>query len=172
MPNANVSAALSILSAMIAPAVLISACGTLVLTTTIRLQRIVDRVRELTALADQMWLGQQKIDFLPERQQQIENQLEIQARRANIAQRALSLFYIALGIFVADSVAIGIATLRFSNVVSLTVVLGLVGTLVMLIGSVLMIIETRLALRATRMEMAFSLKLGRMRTGSKRTPIE
>jgi hypothetical protein len=159
---------------MITPAVLISACGTLVLSTTIRLQRIVARVRELTSLADAMWLGQQKIDFLEERQQQIERQLEIQARRANIAQRALSLFYIALGIFVADSVAIGITTLRFASAVGVPVALGLIGTLVMLCGSVLMIIETRLALRTTRMEMAFSLKLGHLRAdqASKRTEIE
>jgi hypothetical protein len=39
----------SVLSAMITPAVLISACGALILSTSVRLGRVVDRVR---ALAD------------------------------------------------------------------------------------------------------------------------
>jgi len=41
------SSALGVLSAMITPAILISACGTLVLSTSNRLGRVVDRVRDL-----------------------------------------------------------------------------------------------------------------------------
>ena len=41
------SSPLSLLTAMLTPAVLISACGTLILSTSMRLARIVDRVREL-----------------------------------------------------------------------------------------------------------------------------
>lgn len=41
--------ALAVLSAMITPAVLISACGTLIFSTAARLARIVDRVRGLSA---------------------------------------------------------------------------------------------------------------------------
>jgi len=40
--------ALSLLTAMITPAVLISACGTLIFSTSARLARLVDRVRELS----------------------------------------------------------------------------------------------------------------------------
>ena len=42
------ASSLSILSAMITPAVLISACGTLILSTSNRLSRSTDRVRSLT----------------------------------------------------------------------------------------------------------------------------
>ena len=41
------SSALAVLSAMITPAILISACGMLVLSTSNRLGRVVDRVRDL-----------------------------------------------------------------------------------------------------------------------------
>jgi len=40
--------ALNILSAMITPAVLISACGTLIFSTSTRLARVVDRVWDLS----------------------------------------------------------------------------------------------------------------------------
>ncbi len=42
------SSALSVLTAMITPAVLISACGTMILSTSTRLGRVVDRVRALS----------------------------------------------------------------------------------------------------------------------------
>ncbi len=45
---------LSLLSAMITPAVLISACGTLVFSTSTRLARVVDRVRQLSAEAAEL----------------------------------------------------------------------------------------------------------------------
>ena len=44
----------TLLSAMITPAVLISACGTLIFSTSNRLGRIVDRVRELGSLLQQV----------------------------------------------------------------------------------------------------------------------
>ena len=45
---ASVPDALSVLSAMITPAVLISACGSLILVTSTRLMRAVDRVRDVS----------------------------------------------------------------------------------------------------------------------------
>jgi hypothetical protein len=42
------SSALAVLTAMITPAVLISACGTMLLSTSTRLGRVVDRVRSLS----------------------------------------------------------------------------------------------------------------------------
>jgi hypothetical protein len=43
----ELSSAVSVLTAMITPAVLISACGALILSTSTRLGRVVDRVRLL-----------------------------------------------------------------------------------------------------------------------------
>ncbi|MBW4605240.1 MAG: DUF2721 domain-containing protein [Calothrix sp. FI2-JRJ7] len=44
----DLSATLAILSAMIAPAVLISACGSLIIATSQRLNRTIDRVRNIS----------------------------------------------------------------------------------------------------------------------------
>ena len=49
---------LSLLSAMITPAVLISACGTLIMSTSLRLARIVDRVRELSRETEEIFTNE------------------------------------------------------------------------------------------------------------------
>jgi hypothetical protein len=49
----NASHSFSVLSAMITPAVLISACGALIFSTSTRLARVVDRVRELSRAIEQ-----------------------------------------------------------------------------------------------------------------------
>ena len=61
---------LGLLSAMITPAVLISACGQLIFSTSTRLARIVDRVRQLTPLLEQLFAGEVH-EFADERRRQI-----------------------------------------------------------------------------------------------------
>ena len=50
----TLSSALAVLTAMITPAVLISACGALILSTSTRLGRVVDRVRMLIDSFEEM----------------------------------------------------------------------------------------------------------------------
>ena len=57
---------LGLISSMITPAVLISACGTLVFSTATRLARIVDRVRELSRDMEALFRGE-VADFPDER---------------------------------------------------------------------------------------------------------
>jgi hypothetical protein len=49
-----VSSAVAVLTAMITPAVLISACGSMILSTSSRLGRVVDRVRGLSDKLDEL----------------------------------------------------------------------------------------------------------------------
>ena len=149
--------ALELLSAMITPAVLISACGTLIFSTATRLARVVDRVRALTRLLEQLYATDQG-DFVAERREESERQLSLQARRSGIIQRALTALYVSLGLFVATTVSIGVAGLA-PHVSWLPTVLGITGTIVLFYASILLINETRLALRSVDLEMAFSLRL-------------
>jgi hypothetical protein len=95
---------------MITPAVLISACGTLIFSTANRLARVVDRVRALTRLLEQLYASDQG-DFVSERREESERQLSLQARRSRIIQRSLTALYVALGFFVGTTISIGIAGL-------------------------------------------------------------
>ncbi|HQR33507.1 MAG TPA: DUF2721 domain-containing protein [Blastocatellia bacterium] len=150
--------ALNILSSMITPAVLISACGTLVFSTSTRLGRIVDRVRVLSSTIEELSKNESTLDFPEERFAEVERQLLIHARRSRLIQQAVTSFYVALSAFVAAMVAIGYVAV-FKQGGWMPNLLGIVGTLFMLYGCMTLIVETRLALRAVNYEMAFTLML-------------
>ena len=102
------SSALAVLTAMITPAVLISACGTLILSTSTRLGRVVDRVRALSDRFEELASRGEGLELYEERRAVIFDQLDKLTSRARILQRSMVVFYGALGIFVASSVAIGL----------------------------------------------------------------
>ena len=87
---------LSVLSAMITPAVLISACGTLIVSTSMRLARIVDRVRSL--------IGAWELDA-PDRAERDEQILR-HRQRAHLVLRACRLLYGAVASFVGTSLSL------------------------------------------------------------------
>jgi hypothetical protein len=148
---------LSLLSAMITPAVLISACGTLIFSTSTRLARIVDRVRQMSQQIEEEFEGA-VTDFPEERRAEVERQLGIHAQRSRLVQRSLTSFYVALGLFVAVTVSIGLVALT-QYLAWLPTALGITGTVVMFYGCMLLIAETRLALRSVNSEMEFILRL-------------
>jgi hypothetical protein len=150
---------LTLLSAMITPAVLISACGTLIFSTSNRLGRIVDRVRELGNLLQQ--LASSEDEFKDERRREFDRQLSSHAARTQLIQRALTSFYAAVGAFVATAVAIALVTL-VPGMGWLPSALGIAGILVLFHGCVLLIAEARMALRSVTEEMAFALRLSEL----------
>jgi hypothetical protein len=149
---------LSLLSSMITPAVLISACGTLIFSTSTRLGRIVDRVRELTRTMEALFRGE-ITDFPDERRAEIERQLGFYARRSRLVQRSLTAFYVSLGLFVGSTVSIAV-TAFVPDIGFLPSLLGAVGTGELFYGSLLLIREMRHAQLAVDSEMEFTLRLG------------
>jgi hypothetical protein len=151
---------LSLLSAMITPAVLISACGTLIFSTSTRLARVVDRVRNLSAQIERLFGGDAP-PFAEERRREVELQLGMYARRARLVQGSLTSFYVALGLFVATTIAIGFTP--FAPAIGwIPAAFGIVGTLVLFLGCVLLINETRLAVQSLKAETAFTLRLSQL----------
>ena len=61
---------------MITPAVLISASGTLILSTSERLGRVVDRVRSLSDRLQELSRGDTEVEFLKERRVMLFDQLD------------------------------------------------------------------------------------------------
>lgn len=141
-----------VLTAMITPAVLISASGTLVLSTSNRLNRVVDRVRSLGAQA-------QAVQNLPvsaraARRQLLTAQLQIASARALLLRAALTALYLAIGLLVATSIIVGIVAALDWAYGWVAVLLGLLGTGVMLYGSALLLREARLAVSGLLQELA------------------
>lgn len=151
----DTESAIAVLTAMITPAVLISACGSMILSTSGRLGRVVDRVRALSDRLDS--LPEQRNDSMShERQEIIFLQLDKLTSRARILQRSMVAFYLALGMFVATSVAIGVvAIINRPRYNIIPVVVGLIGALFLSYGSMLLIFEARLALSTIHVEMDF-----------------
>ncbi|MCA1635966.1 MAG: DUF2721 domain-containing protein, partial [Acidobacteria bacterium] len=87
------SSALAVLTAMITPSVLISACGALILSTSTRLGRVVDRVRALSDSFETLVAGGEEVKMLEERRAVIFDQLDKLTSRARLLQRAMTIFY-------------------------------------------------------------------------------
>lgn len=152
--------ATDILGAMITPAVLISASGTLVLSTSNRLTRVVDRVRvladEVEELYDDAPGGTAGDDAVRDRKRRlIQDQLTRLSQRALLLRTALTTLYIAIGLLVATSISIGLVALIEWRYGWLPVTLGLAGSGALLVGSLLLVREARLAVGSTLQEMEF-----------------
>ena len=151
----SLSSILSVFTALIAPALLISACGTFILSTSNRLTRVVDRVRQLSSQLDQLALGKSELTLRAERQQTFGAQLHLMSERARLLQRALQLLYTASGVFVGSSVSMGVEA--FTGVLPnwLPVVIAIVGSLVLLTACVFLMLEARRQAASMRHEMNF-----------------
>ncbi len=160
----DLSATLAILSAMIAPAVLISACGSLIIATSQRLNRAIDRVRTIS---------HEFKEFAAKNDDSLEEELALMfelvnraAVRSLLLQRALSCLYLTLSIFVATSVSLGILALltrrqTLHQYTWIPIILAMSGTALLLYSSLLLIFESRIALRGVNHEMNFVIRTSR-----------
>jgi hypothetical protein len=154
--------ALAVLTAMITPAVLISACGALILSTSTRLGRVVDRVRALIDRFEEMAKSGEDVELYEERRAATFEQLDRLTTRSRLLQRSMTAFYLTLGVFVATSVSIGlVAAAGRETYAWIPIVLGLVGSCGLFYGSLLLVHEARLAQASLNAEMDFIWKLGR-----------
>ena len=149
----ELASVIGVLSAMITPAVLLLATGSLIMTTSNRSTRCVDRVRERAAELEE--LGDQQDEHTDVKRQHLYKQLEVNTRRARLLQKALSRLYLAIGAFVATSVSIGVVALLHVNVGYVPLVLGFIGAVLLFSASVYLILESRLALTTTYAEMDY-----------------
>lgn len=152
-----------VLGAMITPAVLISASGTLVLSTSNRLSRVVDRVRVLTGEAERL---QKAPGEGGAREQLIPDQLAKLSKRVLLLRSALTVLYAAIGLLVATSIAIGlVAALRWTYG-WVPVTIGLFGACALLYGTLLLVREGRLAVGSTLQELSYAREVARQRKGA------
>jgi hypothetical protein len=152
----ELSDVLHVLSAMITPAVLILASGSLIMTTSSRSIRCVDRVRERAQELEE--LGTATDQITERRRHHLYQQLEINTRRARLLQRAMSRLYVGISFFIATSVSIGVVSLLNVNIGWVPLILGFVGAGLLFSASVYLIIESRLAMTTTYAEMDYIAK--------------
>ena len=160
-PNA-LQITIEFLTAMITPALLISATGSLVLSTSTRLGRVVDRVRDLEQRLAELIVVEDKdnIPLYDKRLETIVNLLDKVTSRSRILQKAMGAFYYGLCLFVLTSVSIGVVGI-IGVYRLIPIPIGIIGILFLFYGSILMLRETRMATATVNAEMDFTWELAR-----------
>jgi hypothetical protein len=141
-----------ILGAMITPAVLISASGTLVLSTSNRLGRVVDRIRALAREAEELPDVSAEPEIV-EKRILIAQQIDFLTRRLQLLQSAVIVLYTAIGLLVGASLAIGVSAAANWLLAWVPVGFGLCGASALFYGASVLIREARLAVRGTLHEL-------------------
>ncbi len=160
-PNA-LNSTIEFLTAMVTPTLLISATGSLVLSTSSRLGRVIDRVRELETRLSELIVVEDKnaISLYEKRLETVVKLLDRVTSRSRILQRALAAFYYGLGFFILTSVTIAVAAF-FTTYRWIPIPIGIIGILFLFYGGILMILETRMATVTINTEMDFTWELAR-----------
>jgi len=95
---------LSLVQSMLTPAVMISACGLLLLSVSNKLARIVDRIRGLNSEDREL-----SVDVDTVRRLSVRNQIDILLRRAVLLRNACGLLYLAVAVFASTSLCVGLS---------------------------------------------------------------
>src|SRR5262245_51248695 len=146
----TLDATLGVLSAMITPAVMILATGSLILTTTTRLVRIVDRVREMLPEFEMLARSEQPDES---KMTMLFDDLGRATIRARLGQQALAQLYLGLGAFLATSIALGGVSFARLDAGWMPPPFRPIGVVLLFSASILLIFESRIALASAYAEM-------------------
>lgn len=149
----DLSQTINILSAMISPVVLIMASGSLLLTTSQRLSRALDRTRRLNDQLQDLIRRSDKDAEAAEALTHLFELWQFTSLRARLLQRALSVLYLTLLFFIGTCICIAMLFLVQIRFVMLPVVTGVVGILLLLYVSLILIRESRVAVHSIDCEV-------------------
>jgi hypothetical protein len=154
----ELSPSLGILSNMITPAVLILASGSLIMTTSQRLSRVVERVRKIAQ--EFASLDKQSEDAAQDERKRhiLYTLLRKSARRSQLLTRAMRFLYVSLSLFVATSLSIGVTAVLHIGIIWIPTLLGLAGAVFLFVSSAILIIESRLTYSVIADEVNFVIE--------------
>jgi Protein of unknown function (DUF2721) len=138
MPDATSLGHYAILTSMLAPALLMAATGSLLVSANTRLARVVDRLRALIVAWD---------EEAPDRAER-DLQIRRHRQRAHLVLRACQLLYTALGAFVGTSLALAVDAFLGFRLGVLPTVLAVIGVTFLLLASIAMGSEVSLSVRS------------------------
>jgi hypothetical protein len=146
---------------MISPAVLMAAGGSVVLSTSNRLGRVVDRVRNLMKDAQRLDLVAAESETPAEVAEHdlILAQLDYCSRRMNLLRSALAGLYGALALLVMTSLLIALMVLLKGDAGWMPLATGLAGALAFLFSMLQLVREAAWAVLGTQNEMQFISKI-------------
>jgi len=157
-----------VLSAMLTPAIFLTANGSLIISTSNRISRVTDRIHQLNELRDMISRGLGGLDFPEVRMAFIERQLDTLTRRADRIRHGLALQYGSFALFVATSLVLAFDAWIEHLIAFLPTATAIVGVLLMLGSSVSLVREALAAIAGNQAEIRFYDELHRRRRDSAR----
>jgi Protein of unknown function (DUF2721) len=139
---------MSMVSAMITPAILILAAGSLVASTLVRLGRVVDQTRLYMARGEQLRTEGKKLDAAL-----VEERMARQLHRAELARNALWGYYIAITLFLAASVVLAVDQATHAKFEWIGPLIVLLGGLVLMLATLTLVVEVGLSAGGLREEV-------------------
>jgi len=156
-----ITSSLGVLSSMITPAILILASGSLVMTTSQRLSRAVERVRRISQEFMQIEKNPDATSAVEVKRRILYSLLKKSARRCKLLTHAMTFLYLSLGLFVATSLAIGVVGVIDLRYAWIPTGLGVMGAILLFISSTILIIESRLTFSVIADEVDFVIESSR-----------
>ena len=141
-----------ILTSMLAPALLMAATGSLLVSANARLARVVDRLRAIIALLDAGGGDD------PVTRAEIDDQIVRHRRRAHLVLRACQLLYLALGAFVGTSLGLAIDAVLGFRLPTVPTTLAIVGVLALFGASIALGREVSLSVASFDLELDNELR--------------
>ena len=143
------------LSAMLTPAIFMTANGSLIISTSNRLSRILDRIRGLNDLADRLDRGATELDYPELRRIEAEEEIRNLVWRSDVVRYALTYLYVAFSAFVATSLTLALDVWLANRLPALPTLLAIAGVTLLLLASLNLTREARRALESNRREVKF-----------------
>jgi Protein of unknown function (DUF2721) len=155
------------LSAMITPAIFLTANASLIISTSNRMSRVVDRIRVLNDLVDKLDCGKTDLDYIAERMEHLQDQFRRLESRSDRIRFALIALYVAVALFVGTSLTLAFDAWAQNRLVALPVGLAIGGVGLLLFASVNLVLEALEALRSNRLEIRFYHELHERRVADR-----
>jgi hypothetical protein len=144
-----------ILSMMIAPALFMTATGSLIISSNNRLGRIVDRIRVLLDLCDRLSRPDNTLDHPELRRRAVRSWIaNLHARNGRI-RHATSMLYLAFTMFVGASLSIAVEGAIGHRAESVPTFLAVAGVGALLWAGIYLFLETRAATYTVKLEIEF-----------------
>ncbi len=148
----NLHSALRVLSALIAPAILILACSGLVGATSTLLANVIERTRDIAAAMSRLGGECQPADRQGELALLVEDVARA-TRRSRLLQRALSSLFFAIVMLVLSSVFFAVVAVWLPHSAWAPIVLTLIGVGFLLYACVILALDSWVGVKAVDMEM-------------------
>ena len=153
-------------TAMIAPALFLTATGSLLISTSNRIGRIVDRIRAIVTMCES---GEfEKLDFSSHRRKHAIDELHHLHTRSNRVFVAVTMLYMAFSAFAATSMMIAINSMTGHFLEAVPVVCAVAGVGLLLVACINLVFEARSSLQGNERELRFFYELESLRSGNGR----